>query len=291
MSSWFRHIAIAPCLLLLACDPAQDPENPTGVAPAEPLPQHPNGDAVSMPYCKRVEQVLPNADTPVGALVPRKIALKASASSRGRWIEHPNANNPFVQQAIVPSAHEAPGEVRVSYANGAIRFIQSVFVNCTPGVACADIGVSCVDSIEIDMQVEFTSDNGVFSEQRTGTLSIPDPRDPDHHTVEPEEENNEPVPELPRELKIRAPIDPIAFSGSATLQTTSIRPGFSLVSNTLSFAVTIEDQKLTHAGLGSLVEVQQDPLPGSDGASMGAGSETLYRFEPDPSPTRKDSIN
>lgn len=228
-----------------------------------------------MPHCERIEEILPNADTPVGELIPRDIAMQASVQTRGVWIEHPEANNPFVQQSIIPSANQSPGEVKVAYANGPVKLIKEVFVDCSPGAECAEIGVSCVDHIEIEMQVSFSSDNGVFAETLVGTVSIPDPRDPDLDLVNPEQA---------AKLRIQAPIDPITFSGTATLQTQMVRPGFTLTKNTVGFGVSIVEQKIVGANLGSFVEIQQDAAPGEDAASMGAGGESLYTFDPQSDP-------
>lgn len=63
-----------------------------------------------------------------------------------------------------------------------------------------------------------------------------------------------------------------------------VRPGFTLTKNTVGFGVSIVEQKIVGANLGSFVEIQQDPAPGEDAASMGAGSESLYTFNPQPDP-------
>lgn len=280
MSKGFKALVMGSTLFVTACDPAQRPGQVAD--PGAGVEQEPNSDQVSMPYCKRVEQVLTSADTPVGTLIPRQIALKASASGRGTWSEVTSTQQPFIKQRIVPSADAAPGEISVDYTNGAVRFIQSVPVDCSPGAECVNRVVSCKDSIEIDMQLSFSSDNGVFAETRVGTLSVPDPRDPDNNKGQGpgEQGGTQALPENPRVFKIQAAIDPIEFSGSASLQVELLQPSFKLSSNQVSLHVETKENKISFAGLGSLIEIHQSPPPEHGDGFLGAGSDSIYRFEP-----------
>lgn len=283
MSALTRSLALGACFFVSACDPAPVPDDPgPGIDTGTPhLPGKGEAKSVTTPHCKRVEELLPNADTPVGSIIPRQLALKATTSTRGKWIERKEPQDQFLQQSITPSADNIQGQVNVAYTNGAVRLVKNVFVDCTPGAACADIGVTCIDQIEVDLQVTMNSDNGVFAETWTGTLSIPDPRDPDHNFVEPEDPNPEPVPDIPKEYSITTKLNANTFSGTATLQTGPVQPGFKLVKNELSYSVHFVDNKLTNAAIGAFVMVEQpSSSPGGSGI-VGAGSQNFYTFQPE----------
>lgn len=295
MRNVLAPLLLAPCILLAACEPESIPGDPAGntsTAPntasqagggTAPLPGDPNKKVVTVPHCKRVETVLPNADAPIGTIVPRELARQATATLSGQWVEQDHSKHPVARQQITPSANGIQGEVKVAYTNGAVRFVKSEFVDCTPGVACAELGVTCIDEIEIDMDVTMRSDNGVFAESLTGVLAISDPRDPDLHQGEPEEPSPKPAPALPTEYSVTAKIDPIAFAGTATLHSESTRPGFKITRNKLSFNVAFSEGKPLRANLTSMITVTQDPLPGDGSGSVGgAGAVSLYSLEAKP---------
>lgn len=294
--SW-KRIAFAPILLLAACEPGEVVKDPAGSSTnmttntgpdngtntgAPQKPNEPKQNVVNRPYCKRVEQVLPNADTPIGKVVPRTLAQQATAQVQGLWMEQDNSQDPMVRQSISPSANMDPGKVTVAYADGAVRLVKNQFVDCTPGVACAEIEVTCIDQIEIEMQVSMNSNNGVFAETWTGVLSIPDPRDPDLNLGEPEDPKSETTPTIPKEYRIEKRFDTIAFAGTATLKAESTQPGFKISRNQISYAISYFEGKPNQVTITSNFMVKQDPLPGDGSGMAGGGRQLLYTLEPKP---------
>lgn len=289
MLTKLKLLAIGSCFALTACEPGESTNipgqgttgasTPTGTQSGATQGHQP--DAVHTPYCKRVEQLLPNADTPVGAIIPRELASKAEFKTRGRWVEQKESTDRMVKQSLSPSAHDNPGEIEVAYADGAVRFVKSEFVDCTPGVACSDIGVTCVDTIEVDLKLSMRSDNGVFAESWTGTLVVSDPRDPDQNDLEPEEGPGKPLPSIPSEFQIQTKIDPIAFAGTASLKSEILKPDFKITKTELSFTLHYKEQKFSKGTLSATTMVVQDPLPGDGSGVTGASVQTLYAFNPD----------
>lgn len=293
MSAPFKTLALGSCLFLAACDPGKSTELPNpggatkgGTDSSAPqgtdtgAPKEPGLTPSQVPHCKAIKQTLPNADTPVGSLIPRELALKATTKTRGLWVEQSNKSAAFVIQSIQPSANNEKGEIEVSYTEGPVRFIKNEYVGCDPNVACADIAVICVDSIEIDLQVSMRSDNGVFAESWTGTLTVPDPRDPDHKAMEPGGGSSESETGPLTNFSIRANIDPIAFSGSASLQTKLAQPGFKITKNQVRYALNYKDGKFAGAELSSSTNVIQDPLPKDGSGLAGGDNQLLYSFKP-----------
>lgn len=285
-------VALSSCFILAACDPAAGgpgtPASETSTAPnAQSSGQSADSHPVTVPYCKRSEEKIPNLDVSIGSITPRDLAMSAVSETRGTWKEGQSSDNAaMVKQSISPSANNIGGLVRVAYANGDARLIKNTLIPCTPGAECADYAPNCRDFIEIDMQVTMNSDNGVFAESWTGILSVPDPRDPDNQeVVEPEEsagQPKQPKSGLPKKFQIRTNVEPITFAGTATLQSGQVNPRFKIFRNHLSYTLSFSEKKLTGASIGSFVEVRQHPQPKDGSGIGGAGSQTLYTFTPAP---------
>lgn len=284
-------LRILGCAALLApsagCDTDGEPEPQTQpqLQPqpgAHGVPDH-NGpqnenNAVTVPFCRSAETVLASIDTPLGVLIPRQLAEASSGSFRGTWSLDSTPSTPMVPVTVEPSAAGATGSVSVQYAGGVVRHIQEELIPCDPGAECVDFAPTCLDRLEIEMQLSMNSDNGVLAEQRVAILSVLDPRDPD---LGPGPDPDPGPMENHSTGWVKAIVDPGALMGSGQLKVGPPMQGFTLRRHALSLSAQILDNKLLGASIINQLEVESNNHDPGAGVA-GAGAFGLYRFHPDP---------
>lgn len=282
-----RVVRLSPALLLLAvaCDPAGQTPNPGASTATVPNPSQPgsNGnspapgdkDKVTVPYCKDQPQVLAGLDAAVGDLKLRDLVNAASGTFPGVW---KGGSSTYAQAPALPKVSPnlsgVPGNVTVSYQQGQIRFIKSEFVDCTPGVACAEIGVTCVDRIEVDMQLAVNSQGGALAERWVGTLSVLDTRDPDLRDPDSGEK------ERPRSTyEIQGKIEPLAFQGTAKVEL-QLSPKFELRKHRLTYSLNYKNNALQTLTVGHQMELKEKR--DSPDSAVVFSALPIFSFTPNP---------
>lgn len=269
--------ALGMATFAAACLPPNDLPEPkaTGTQPGTQGTSGVNqGPNVTMPFCNPFTDFIPSLDANLGSLNLRTIVNELTATAQGTWRAAPPSAQPFAV-TLAPSFDGEPGSIRVSYTDGQVRLIRREYVGCTPGAECADIAVRCVDSIEIDMDIQASSQSGALAESWKGTVTIDDPRDPDLAGKDPD-------PRIATHgHSISVKVNPFAIQGNAKVESVKLAPNSKLTKHALQFSVRSKASKVTSASLSSFLEVniKLPNHPESAGAA-GAGGMSHYRFEP-----------
>lgn len=234
----------------------------------------PNNGKVTRPFCRDRVEILSGIDAPLEGTDLRALVERVSTRIEGTWKGDTNAGTQGpVKVEIHPSVDGEAGFAEIRYGSGQVRLVRKEFVGCSPGGACADIAVRCIDQIEIDLELKVGSTSGAFFENLVASVSIADPRDPDGHG--PVEDLGQASEERSSMINVKSTVEPGSFQGSASIRVSPTDPASHVSAHRLQFVCRFETGKAPRASISSFVEV-------NTGTMMGAGVLPLYELEPAP---------
>lgn len=274
---------LSPALFILAsaCDPSGQTPNAGTSTATMPNPSTPGAgskESVTVPYCRDRPQVLAGLDAAVGELNLRTLVQEVSGIYPGLWQggSPSYAQLPFTAK-VTPSLSGVQGNVTVSYEQGQVRFVESEFVDCSPGVACAEKGVYCHDRIEVDMQLAVDSQGGALAERWVGALTLIDTRDPD--VVGPDPGDQSKAEYFRSNYEITGKLKPVAFQGSAQVQL-QVDPAYELHQHDASYSLKFKNKVFQTLFIGTQI-VLKEKRDSPDAAMVGTHSG-LFSFTPNP---------
>lgn len=248
-----------------AADRSQKIKTPCNpVAVVSEAPPTNSDQEVRAPYCKSTVQVLSGLDTPLGEFKLREAVERISGRTLfGYWFSGHPSGGPM-QLSFRPKMDAVPGTVALNYAQGPVRHVKREYVGCTPGVACADIKVVCVDELLVDMKLEASAGEGELAESWVATLKIQDPRDPD---FDPQTQP----------YSVETVVEPLCIQGHGSL-VKEVDPKWELLEERLRVELEIENGALEDVELIGLVRLREKK--GGDAAVTNSGSLRLLGFLP-----------
>ena len=178
-------------------------------------------------------------------------------------------DSPRAFLTVLPDSAQGNGEIEITYADQGVRHLHQEVVECTAS-SCNDLGVICLDGVEVDVDVQVRSADGALQERWPATLFALDINDPDLGLLGESVEKAS----IRAELSLR--FDTLAFAGG--IQVAARAPaGWTLTGTSARFYASFESGHLAESSLD--VEISSVMGDGDEGLAS-IGSENIYRFEP-----------
>lgn len=132
-----------------------------------------SGCKTQYPYCQETVTVLDSLDTPTPAGVTAGEIFDIIAGERSAELEYTQPGGGAVHVEIEPGGEGSTLLTLLSrQAHGEVRWVDAQEVYPTGPGPVAEIGVHCPNRIEIDAQLEFDSEDGVFAELFDVVVSV-----------------------------------------------------------------------------------------------------------------------
>jgi hypothetical protein len=259
-------LLLAPMLVIACVDDGLDQESSTTSHNSNASGT--SSEAPGMDTCVREPTTFADLDAITPAGISGRAVLDRAVGTHRVLL---TTDGPRSAITVAPESAQSLGTIEIAYTNQGTRHVVSKYVPCASSI-CLDIGVACIDTIEVDVEVAIRSDDGALNEKWPAKLVAIDVNDPDAAAFD------DPNVDESRQALISVNLDALTFSGSLQVGGVPLT-GWQITATSASFNATF-DAGIVH---DSTLSAQISSVMGEgESALASAAIETIYRFVPAP---------